>query len=67
MAPLVAIALRDIPVRKVHKPQNVTSSRDSHTPAIPTILQIHKFKMKYLSFFSPSHIQNNRSKSLKKK
>lgn len=39
MAPLVAIALSDIPVRKVHKPQSATNNRDSHTPAIPTILQ----------------------------
>lgn len=39
MAPLVAIALSDIPVRKVHKPQSATNNRDSHTPAMPTILQ----------------------------
>lgn len=40
MAPLVAIALSEIPVRKVHKPHNATNNKDSPMPAIPTILQV---------------------------
>lgn len=38
------MALNEIDVRKVHKPQNATNSRDSPMPAMPTILQIHKPK-----------------------
>ena len=39
IAPLVAMALNDIPVKNVQAPQNETKTSDCHTPAIPTILQ----------------------------
>lgn len=39
IAPLVAIALNDIAVKKVHKPQNDTSISESPMPPMPTILQ----------------------------
>lgn len=46
IAPLVAIALNEIPVRKVHKPQIATNNKDCPIPAIPTILQFHKRQRK---------------------
>lgn len=42
IAPFVAIALNDNEVKKVHRPQNATSTKDSPMPAIPTILQFPK-------------------------
>lgn len=42
IAPFVAMALNDIPVKNVHAPQNETKTSDCHTPAIPTILQEEK-------------------------
>lgn len=47
IAPLVAIALNDIAVRKVHKPQNETKNSDSAIPAIPTILPFLHIKKGY--------------------
>lgn len=38
IAPFVAIALNDNPVKNVHAPQNATKISDCHTPPIPTIL-----------------------------
>jgi hypothetical protein len=39
IAPFVAMALNDKPVKNVHAPQNDTKTSDCHMPAIPTILQ----------------------------
>jgi hypothetical protein len=39
IAPFVAIALNDTPVKNVHVPQKVTRTSDCHMPPIPTILQ----------------------------
>ena len=44
MAPLVAIALNDTAVRKVHEPQKATSNSDSPMPAMPTILQFTQIR-----------------------
>lgn len=44
MAPLVAIALRDILVRKVQEPQKATKNKDCPMPPMPTILKILKYK-----------------------
>lgn len=49
MAPLVAIALNDIVVRKVQDPQKATSNNDSPIPAIPTILQSRRKQSKYIT------------------
>jgi inner membrane protein involved in colicin E2 resistance len=56
IAPLVAMALREIPVKNVHKQHKHTNRRLFQTPAIPTILQKnianqqHKKKKPLLNF-----------------
>ena len=42
IAPLVAMALSEIPVRNVHVQHKQTNIKECHTPAIPTILQRRK-------------------------
>ena len=68
IAPLVAMALNDIPVRKVHVPHNVTNNSESAMPAIPMILQFSSNQIttsvtiiKKLFILPPSE-KNTRSK-----
>lgn len=44
IAPFVAIALKDIVVKNVHKPQSNTNTRPCPIPAMPTILNIEQIK-----------------------
>lgn len=47
IAPFVAIALNDIPVKKVHIPHNEIKTSDPPMPAIPTILETNNDEITY--------------------
>lgn len=56
IAPFVAIALNDIPVKKVHEPQKATNKSASPIPDMPTILnkndrdtEFNNFAMKIIT------------------